>query len=56
MKKKPSKRKLELSRETIAALQEEHLAGAAGAGETAISQCVRCQTGTHCNISLCICQ
>ena len=54
MKKKIHNRKLTLNRETIAALQEEHLAKVGG-GVTGASYCTPCQTGTRCNISLCIC-
>ena len=54
MKKKIHDRKLTLNRETIAALQEENLTSARPA--TVVSGCgVPCQTGTRCNISLCIC-
>jgi len=51
--KRPSHRKLELHRETLAVLEEPCLAGALG-GATSVG--TPCPTGTHCNISLCICQ
>ena len=50
------KKKLELHCETLAILQDPRLGAVAGGGETAISVCKACATGTRCNISLCICQ
>ena len=50
MEKKAPK-KLVLSRETLRALEEPELRTAAGG----FSSAVPCQTGTGCNISLCIC-
>jgi hypothetical protein len=55
MKKRVPSRKLALNRETIAALQEENLPKVGGGGVTGVSYCTPCQTGTRCNISLCIC-
>jgi hypothetical protein len=54
-KNTPRKPKLSLHRETIAALQGPWLQAVDG-GVTVLSGCtVPCQTGTRCNISLCIC-
>lgn len=57
MKKKSHSRKLALNRETIAALQEKHLAAVTGGDLTRLSGCqgAYCETGTNCNISFCIC-
>ena len=49
--KKSVLKKLSLHKETLRALEEADLRTAAGG----FSSAVPCQTGTRCNISLCIC-
>lgn len=55
-KKTKAHRKLTLHRETLRHLDGSQVSGVVGGTlSRGISYCDPCQTGTHCNISLCIC-